>query len=144
MTTKIDIYSAQKANITGDAYKTLKKIGTPRGNEGFFGEMFQIPAEHFYVNDLDNLVKMLGAGRIDLLLFERSASMSTINQLKVAAVHYNLMDDSIKAGFAVRKDKDGQALKTWLEEAVRQIDQARIFKDFFQYTELPDQGVLNP
>lgn len=140
--TKIDLYSIKTDYLSGDGYKNLKKIGTPRGNEGFISELFNIPKENFYVNELDNLVKMLNSKRIDVILFERSASMSTIQKLKFNTIQYKLLDDSIKAGFAVTKDSNGKRIKALLENAIKNIDQETIFKDYFRYISLPDKGMV--
>lgn len=143
VTTKIDVYSTNKDVLAEDQYKTLKKIGTPRGNEGFFSEMFGISQKNFYVGELESLIRMVKAKRIDVLLFERSASMSTIQKLNIDTIHYQMIDDSIKASFAVNKNSNGKRIKALLENAIKLTDQKSIFKDFFQYTKLPDQGTVN-
>ncbi|MBU2630681.1 MAG: hypothetical protein KKE61_18875, partial [Proteobacteria bacterium] len=144
VTTKIDIYGTKLEDLVGETYKSFKKIGTPRGNEDFFSEMFAIPNENFYVGELGNLVKMVQAKRIDVLLFERSASMSTIQKLNISNINYKMIDDSVKASFAVNKNSNGIRLKALLENAIKMIDQKSIFKDFFRYTQLPDQGTVTP
>ncbi|HCY88308.1 MAG TPA: hypothetical protein DHV36_24440 [Desulfobacteraceae bacterium] len=142
VTTLIDIYAKSAGDVASDTYKVSKRIGTPRGNEGFMSELFGIPATHFMVNELDNIVKMLNAGRLEFILFERSATMSTIQKLKLPGIHYKMIDDSIKAGFAVNKNPRGQQVKKLLEDAIRNTDQDSLFKDFFKYTRLPEQGVV--
>jgi polar amino acid transport system substrate-binding protein len=144
VTTKIDFYSKKKENLSGDLYKSLGKIGTLRGNEQFFSEVFGIPVKNFFLNELDNLVKMMNSNRIDGIFFERSASMSTIQKLNVKDIHYKLIDDSIKASFAVNKNSNGMRLKTIIENAIKNTDQKAIFKDYFHYIELPDQGIVTP
>ncbi len=140
--TKIDVYSINESHLSGNKYKAFKKIGTPNGNEGFLSEVLEIPIENFYVSELSKLIKMLDAKRIDILLFERSATMSTIQKLKVNDIHYKLVDDSIKAGFAVNKNNNGIRIKALLEDAIKKIDQKIIFKDYFRYTDLPGKGII--
>lgn len=142
VTTLIDVYAKDEKSLGSDEFKTSEKIGTPQGNEAFMSDLFGIPAKNFKVNELDNIVKMLNAGRLEYILFERSATMSTVQKLKIGDVHYRMIDDSIKAGFAVNKNQRGQHVKQLLEAAIKTIDQDRLFKNFFQYTKLPPQGVV--
>ncbi len=142
VTTLIDIYSKNASSIVGDTYKKSNNIGTPRGNEGFTGELVGVPTKNFIVHELDNIVKMLNAGRIEFILFERSATMSTIQKFKFDNIHYRMVDDSIKAGFSVNKNSKGMKIKALLEDAIKEIDQDLLFKDFFQYTRLPNNGVV--
>ncbi len=144
VTTLIDIYSKDPGKIASDDYKTSMSIGTPRGNQDFMGEMFGIPTENFKINELDNIVRMVNAGRIEFILFERSATMSTIQKFKFDTIHYRMVDDSIKAGFAVNRNDRGQKVKALLEAAIKNVDQDLLFKDFFQYTKLPAKGVVPP
>ena len=142
VTTLIDVYAKTSGDAASDNYKVSKRIGTPRGNEGFMSELFGIPTANFMVNELDNIVKMLNVGRLDFILFERSATMSTIQKLKLPNIHYLMIDDSIKAGFAVNKNARGQEVKKLMEAAIRNTDQDSLFKDFFKYTRLPAEGVV--
>lgn len=54
-----------------------------------------------------------------------------------------MIDDSIKAGFAVNKNERGRKIKRLLEAAIQNTDQDQLFKEFFKYTKLPPQGVIS-
>lgn len=123
---------------------TKKKIGVPRGNEAFLSEMTGIPIENFYLGEIENLLKMLNAGRIDLFWFEFGATMSTIKSLNIQNVHYlEYPEQQINAGLAVRKDEKGNKLKNELTHLLEKIDQKRILKDYLIYLDLPPKGIVH-
>ncbi len=42
----------------------------------------------------------------------------------------------------IYSNSKGMKLKALLEDAIKEIDQDLLFKDFFQYTRLPNNGVV--
>ena len=138
-----DIFGIKKENIDIETFKKLKKIGTPRGNQKFYSEIFEIPLSSFYDGSLENLLRMLKASRIDAFIFERASTMSTLKQLKIDGVFYNTIDDSISASIAVRNDSEGIALKNKIDASIRTIDCQKIFGDYMEYINLPKNGIVN-
>ncbi len=123
-------------------YKALK-IGIPRGNESFASDLLGIPAKNFYLGDLENLLKMLEARRIDAIWFERSSTMSTIDKLKIKNVYYmNIPSEPIPAGLAVQKTSSGNELKIKLETALKKVDTKSILKDLVRFNQLPTKGIV--
>ena len=138
----LDIYSMDKGNLHPDKFKTLKKIGTPRGNEGFFSEVYGIPIEQFYSSgDIGSLLKMMKKGRIDIFLFERASTMTKIQEIGIKNVFYRNID-IIPASFGVRKDKQGTELKRKLDVLIKKVDQQQIFYEHLKYSNLPKSGIV--
>ncbi len=128
--------------LNPSTFKTLKKIGTPRGNEGFFSELYGIPIKQFYHKTaMDNLVKLLKKGRIDVILFERASTMTSIQTHGYQNIFYRKMD-TLPASFAVRKNKKGIKLKKKLEALFQKIDQDQIFRKYLSYVNMPDSGLV--
>lgn len=141
--TTTDIYSMDAKNLADDVYKTLLRVGTPRGNEAFFSELYNIPINQFvHHGDLENLLRMLKGGRLDLFMFERSSTMHVIKSLKLKGIQYRKID-AIPIGLAVRKDLKGFKLKKQLESAFKKVDQEAIFSSFVKYNDLPDKGEVS-
>ncbi len=137
-----DLYGINKANTDQSRLKTYKKIGTPRGNIEFFSELLGIPAKQFYAGQLGNLLMMLKKGRIDVFIFERASTMSTIKELKIKNIYYNVADVSVPAGLAVRTDKKGEKLKKKLDKLIAKLDTEKIFGPYLEYINLPQQGIV--
>lgn len=137
-----DIYMTKKIDPDLEKVKTVKLIGTPRGNKEFYSEIFGIPVENFYDGDIDNLLKMLANGRLNAFLFERASTMSTIQRLGLKGIHYRLYDGSIRAGFAVRKDDKGNMLKQRIDESIKKVDLKEIFIGYDNYIQLTESGLV--
>ncbi|WP_428243454.1 substrate-binding periplasmic protein [Gynuella sp.] len=137
-----DVYSLDAAKISEDNFKTLKRIGTPKGNEGFFSDIFGIPVGQFVGgNSVESLVKMLESGRIDALLFERASVMNTLQLQGVHGIYYRGVLD-IPIGFAVPKNAKGDQLKAKLESLFKQVDQDKVYEPGNKYWSLPDEGEI--
>lgn len=122
-------------------FKADKFIGTPRGNEEFFSELYHIPIDHFYIGNLDNLLKMLGAGRIDIFLFERASTMTYVKKIAIKNVFYKNID-MLGASLAVRKDEGGSKLKRRLDDLIRKTEKLQIFKEYLEYLKMPPNGIV--
>jgi len=135
---KADIYVKDKAKL-----KDIKKlkIGTPRGNETFASDLLGIQVKNFHPGDLENLLRMLSAGRIDAFWFERASTMSTLEKLKIKNIYYEENPkESINASLAVKKDKKGRELKKRLDLLLKKVDKKKILKDLNIYNALPGSG----
>ena len=139
----VDIYGTSPDTISAEKFKTLKMIGVPLGNKEFFAEILGIPQASFYEGTLETLAKMLPLGRIDALIFSRAATMATFKKLQIKGINYRLLDDSVQAGFALRKDKDGTDLLEQLKIIMTKVDQKSIFKDYSNFLTMAKSGVLN-
>ena len=137
----VDIYSMNEANLDPKIFRTLKRIGTPRGNEGFFSQLYGIPIKQFHTGTIESLLRMMKKGRSDLFLFERASTMSRIQKLGIKNVFYRQID-RIPASFAVRKSEHGTELKNKLDALIKKVDQERIFSGVTKYWSLPESGVV--
>jgi polar amino acid transport system substrate-binding protein len=137
----VDIYAMDKAKLHSNTFKTVKNIGTPYGNEAFFSELYGIPIKHLYAGTLENLLKMMTVGRINLFLFERASTMSQIQKLGIENVFYRNLD-TLAASFAIRKDKKGNELKQKMDDLIKKIDHQQIFRDYFKFSRLPTSGIV--
>ena len=138
-----DMFGITKAHLEVNKFKTLKKIGTPRGNKEFYSEIFEIPLNNFYDGGLENLLKMLKRGRIDGFIFERASTMSTLKKLKINNIYYNTIDDSIEASLAVHSDKEGLKLRKKLDLLIKKLDHQKIFEEYLKYINLPQSGIVS-
>ena len=137
---KTDFYAVDKTKLEQPA---KYKIGTPRGNKEFYSDMLKIPLEQFYEGDLSQLLKMLAAGReINVFIFERGSTMSTIKNLGLKNIFYTDTKLELPASLAVAKNKKGDLLKERIEKAIKQIDQNKIFQTHKYYLNLPASGVV--
>lgn len=138
--TKTDLYVMNEKKF--ENYKNLK-IGIPRGNEIFASDLLGIPVENFYVGELESLLKMLEAGRIDAFWFERSSTMKTIEKLKIKNVYYeNIPSESIFAGLAVQKNAFGNDLRQKMETSLQKINLKVILKELDRYNKMPAKGII--
>ncbi|AJQ93181.1 substrate-binding periplasmic protein [Gynuella sunshinyii] len=137
-----DLYSLDAAKISEDSFRTLKRIGTPKGNEGVFSEILAIPVGQFVGgNSVESLLKMLESGRIDALLFERASVMNTMQSQSIHGVYYRNAVH-IPIGFAVQKTAKGDQLKTKLESLFKQVDQDKVYEPVNKYWKLSDEGKI--
>ncbi len=138
---KMDVMSHTEKNTDEAAYKTLKKIGTPFGNKEFMSDVFGIPANQFIENKAENLIKMLSTKRIDAYIFERASTFIYIKNLKLENIYYrNIL--SMPASMAVGSDENGIRLKKKLDGVLKSIDTDSIFKEYLEYLNLPDYGIV--
>ena len=82
---------------------------------------------------------MMKAGRIDVFLFERAATMSTIKKLGLKGISYQYIFE-IPVSFAVPKNSAGTELKAKIDAQIKKVDQNSIFSDYLTYMNLPQQG----
>jgi polar amino acid transport system substrate-binding protein len=137
---KTDIY-VKDPNKLKDITKL--KIGIPRGNEDFASELLGVSKDHFYIGEIDNLLKMLDAGRIDAFWFERSATMRSLRGLIISGIYYKQFpQNTIYIGFAVQKNQKGNTLKKTLEDQLKKIDKEKILGDYNRYFDLPLEGIV--
>ena len=137
---RTDIYGMDKDLILHGDLKSIKPIGTPRGNEEFFSNLFGIPLANFHTGNLDNLIPMLKLKRIDAFIFERASTMSTINKLMIKDVYYRMINDSLRASFAVRKDEQGNILKKKLDDLITRTDTPKIYSGYYHFLNMPKEG----
>ncbi len=140
--TKIDVYSAKLKNVGLNTFKSLKKIGTPRGNKEFLSGLLKIPFNQFYEGKLDNLLKMLKANRIDAFLFERASTQTTIKKLNINGIYYTEVMD-VAASLAVQKNMYGLRLKKKLDALILKANHKKIFKNYLKSMSLSKHGVVS-
>lgn len=121
-----------------------QSIGTLRGNADFFSELLNIPRNKFIeVSSLPQLVQMLERKRLNIITFERAATMSTLDKFKVTNVYYQNVTE-IPASFAVQNNKAGKKLKEKIDSLLKLIKSDHYFTEYFRYQNLPDNGkVIN-
>lgn len=135
-----DIYALKAENVEKAKWNSLK-IGCPRGNKEFFASISGVPETAFFEEELGALVKMLSAGRIDAIMFERSSTMSTIAKLGIKNLYYNTIT-KIPAGLAVAKTPAGTDLMKRLDAAIKKYNTKSIFSAFTVYAGLPEKGIV--
>ncbi|MBN1967821.1 MAG: transporter substrate-binding domain-containing protein [Candidatus Delongbacteria bacterium] len=140
--TKTDFYCLEKNKDKINDINSLK-IGIPHGNDDFASEVLGLPKTNFYPGSLDNLFKMLSAGRIDAIWFERASCFQTITNLKISNIyHKKYPPESIFAGLAVQKNEEGSKLKKSIDEALKSLDLNEIMKDYNKILNEPDEGLI--
>ncbi len=134
-----DFYARDKAVLNNPKQHQL---GTPRGNGGFFSELLGIPMEQFYEARLENLLKMLYKGRssVEVFIFERGSTMSTIKKLQLTDVYYADAELNLRASLAVGKSNKGYRLKNILEASILKIDHDKVFRTYNYYLNMPKSG----
>jgi len=138
---KVDLFTLSTEHLN---IKTLPEhsIGTLRGNANFFSELLDIPRNKFIeVSSLPQLVQMLDRQRLNVITFERAATMSTLNKFNVTDVYYQNVAD-IPASFAVQNNKSGKKLKEKVDSLLRLIKSNHYFTSYFRYQNLPDNGIV--
>lgn len=140
--TPMDFFSKYRKRLK---HPKRYKIGTPRGSAAFTAEVLSLPINRFYETKLENLLRMLINDRSDvqIVVFERATTMSTIRQLNLQGIYYKNVGLGVHAGLAVAKTKNGDDLKYMLEKYIALIDLNNIFKDFYYYINLPEEGKVS-
>jgi len=117
-----------------------QSIGTLRGNADFFSEVLDIPRNKFVeISSLAQLVQMLERKRLNVITFERAATMSTLERFEVTDVYYQNVAQ-IPASFAVHKSESGKKLKDKIDSLLKRVKSDHYFADYFRYQKLPDNG----
>lgn len=115
-------------------------VGTLIGNAEFFSEITNVPLIKFVeVSSLEQLVKMLALGRLNVILFERVSTMSTIKKLEIKNVFYKKMG-IVPASMAVANTQQGLILKSKLDFLLTNISNETFFSRFINYTAMNDSG----
>ncbi len=148
----IDTFSLEKHFLEQNILRSGITIGTPRGNEDFLSNKYNISIDHFHPGKLDNLLVMMYKGRVDLILFERASVINKIHELGEKNAKYNYkLDlqnihykniDIIPASFGVRNNKKGSDLKKKMDELIKKTDYKKIFSRALKYWSLPDKGIV--
>jgi polar amino acid transport system substrate-binding protein len=154
--TTVDLYSTSPKNFYLDNLPD-HSIGTLIGNADFFAELAQVPRNKFIeVSSLTQLIMMMARGRLKVILFERVAMMSTIEELQnnlrtQVPSEFNSTDGRqtiyykkfkiIAASLAVAKSDAGIHLKKQLDELLTG-NTSHFFKEIAPYANLPDTGII--
>ncbi|GHE87178.1 transporter substrate-binding domain-containing protein [Thalassotalea profundi] len=135
----VDIYSPHTKYLSSDSIPP-KSLGTLVGNAAFFSEALNIPLDKFLeVASLEQLVKMMDKGRLKAIVFERIATMSSIQKYLQSPIYYRFLE-SMPATFAVANTKQGQLLKEKLDIQILKMATKNTFKRYGNYNTLPPQG----
>ena len=137
---RADLFS-HSAELLDDDNWQKHRIGTPWGNAAFFSEMTGVGVDRFVESSLPSLARMLRSRRIDMLLFGRVSTMTTINELGLEEIHYRNLYE-IPAGFAVADSQRGRALQQRLEPLLIPPAELTLFEDYLEYADLPPRGVV--
>lgn len=136
--TRADLFSANPEVLEGDWWRG-SPVGTPWGNAAFFADLTGASRDRFVESSLGNLVEMMTRGRLPVLLFERTATLTMIEQLDDGVVYYrNLF--VIPAGFAVQRNDAGRRLAELLNRALPPVDTSPHFRAWRRYLSLPESG----
>ena len=142
VTAKVDLFSQDKKYFNTQALPA-QSIGTLRGNADFFSELLHIPRDKFIeISSLPQLIQMLERKRLNVITFERAATMLTLEDFDVTNVYYKKVAE-IPASFAVRKNESGKKLKAKIDSFLSKIKSSHYFTDYFQYQNLADSGIIN-
>ncbi len=140
---KNDIYATKAGNLEINTFKALPRIGVPYGNARFVADLVGISDNQVYQQNMDNLCKMLAAGRIDALTFERGAAMSCIEKHKLEKIHYRLHPQHpVIVGLLLQDTPQGRRLKDRLDAIIATIDLESKMKKYNYYLNLPDSGTV--
>ena len=135
--THVDFYALDKSFFNVESLPD-GSIGTPIGNADFFAEIIKVPTIKFVeVSSLEQLVKMLAAGRLKVILFERVSTMSTLKSLDINQVYYKEMG-IVPASLAVANTTKGLKLKDKLDKLLADVDNETFFNGFIHYTSIDD------
>jgi polar amino acid transport system substrate-binding protein len=150
--TTVDFYSTSPGNFTLENLPN-KSVGTLIGNADFFSELSHIPRDKFIeVSSLQQLIMMMARGRVQVIIFERVAMMSTIKGLKKdldTKVPSTLKSQKIfyqkfkviPASIAVGNNTSGKKLKQQLDELLT-TNTSQYFTKIAPFAQLPDQGII--
>lgn len=137
---RADLFSHSRHLLDGDVWKR-HRIGTPWGNAAFFSDMTGVDVDRFVESSLPSLARMLRGGRIDVLLFGRVSTMTTINELGLKDIHYRKLYE-IPAGFAVADNERGRSLQRRLAPLLAPPAEQALFSEYLDYADLPPRGVV--
>ncbi len=117
-------------------------IAVPRGNEDFCSEATEIPIDRFRpVETVEQMVRKLKLGRVDVIWFERHSIMDKIVELKVPDVHYiSWPAGGVSIGIGIQRSAKGKALGARLDLLLQKLDTADLFDRFHQFQSLPRSG----
>jgi len=140
---KVDLFTLSTKFLNIKALPE-QSIGTLRGNADFFTELLDIPRSKFVeVSSLAQLIQMLERKRLNVITFERAATMSTLKKFNVANVYYQNVAQ-IPASFAVQNNDSGIKLKEKVDSLLKLIKSNYYFAAYFRYQNLADNGkVIN-
>lgn len=140
--THVDFFSLNK-DFFNIAQLPNGSIGTLIGNAEFFADIINVPVIKFVeVSSLEQLVKMLALGRLNVILFERVSTMITIRTLKVENIFYKKMG-IVPASLAVANTKNGLKLKVQLDNLLSNVENSDFFSPFINYTSMDDAGKVD-
>jgi polar amino acid transport system substrate-binding protein len=138
---KIDLFTLNK-NYFNTLALPEQSIGTLRGNADFFSELLDIPRNKFIeVSSLAQLIQMLERKRLNVITFERAATMSTLEKFKVTDVYYKKVAE-VPASFAVQNNESGKELKVKIDYYLNKIKSNHYFTAYFHYQNLEDTGKI--
>lgn len=138
--TRADLFSHSSALLEGDTWRE-HRIGAPWGNAAFFSDMTELSVDRFVESSLPSLARMLRSQRIDVLLFERMSTMTTVKKLGLEGIHYRNLYE-IPAGFAVADSDRGRTLARRLEPLLRAASELALFQHYLDYADLPPRGAV--
>lgn len=143
ISSKVDLFTLSTEYLNVMALPE-QSIGTLRGNADFFSELLEIPRNKFVeVSSLAQLIQMLERKRLNVITFERAATMSTLKKFNVANVYYQNVAQ-IPASFAVHNSDSGRKLKEKVDSLLKLIKSNYYFAAYFRYQNLADNGkVIN-
>lgn len=118
------------------------ELGTTLGNRDFLSELSGVSRNRFVETNLENLVQMLLAGRIQGIVFERASTLSTFYRMGVRDVYFRALK-RVNAGLAVRADEHGEMLKNTLEPLLEKSASHGLFSTYKLFQRLPKKGVLS-
>ncbi|GLX79643.1 hypothetical protein tinsulaeT_29830 [Thalassotalea insulae] len=140
--TTLDIFSLQPSLKEITQFEDFT-IGTLIGNAEFFSQTLTIPQKKFVeVSSLPQLVKMLSKGRIKAIIFERIATMTTIEQLQTQGIYYQKIIN-LPASIAVQKNELGFKLKKQLDKLLSPSQLMTEHVMLSRYYGLPDSGLVD-
>lgn len=136
----VDLFVLDPALLAPERRRTLL-LGTPLGNGAFLAELTGLPRQNFIETTLPNLVRMLRAGRIDGILFERASTMTAIQEQQLPGVHYQRLL-SQPASLAVARTAQGRALKAALDPFFNSEYAQQKLQQYHRYNAMPLRGVV--
>ncbi len=137
---RADLFSHSPALLENETWRE-HRIGTPWGNAAFFSDMTGLSVDRFVESSLPSLARMLRSQRIDVLLFGRMSTMTTVRTLGLEGIHYRNLYE-IPAGFAVADSERGRNLARRLEPLLSGPAELDLFEDYLDYADLPPDGVV--
>lgn len=137
---RADLFSHSPALLEDGTWQE-HRIGTPWGNAAFFSDMTGLSVDRFVESSLPSLTRMLRSQRIDVLLFGRMSTMTTVGKLGLEGIHYRNLYE-ISAGFAVADSERGRSLAQRLELLLSGPVELDLFEDYLDYADLPQRGVV--